>query len=42
MEILLFMDYVFGILVLGYFDISNLVSGFIKFLRKVSLVNELI
>lgn len=36
------MDYALGTLVPGHSDISNLASGLIKLLRKVSLVNELI
>lgn len=36
------MDYALGSQVPGNFDISNLASGLIKLLRKVSLVNELI
>lgn len=36
------MDYALGTLVPGHSDISNLGSGLIKLLRKVSLVNELI
>lgn len=42
METSLTMDYALGSQVPGNFDISNLASGLIKLLRKVSLVNELI
>lgn len=42
METSLSVDYALGTRVPGNSDISNLASGLIKLLRKVSLVNELI